>query len=296
MSEETTVIEPTPTSEQANEAEQKATGTGEVKLVKMADIVLNPDLQAREKLSRETVEDYAEAYRTGAKMPALRLFHVADEYVLVDGFHRFNAMKRLGFEDTEATIEAGSLADAMLAAAASNSRHGLRRTKGDARRAAIIATNALLSINPRKRPTVDKVAELAGVGRSTVEAAFADMTAAGVKLGAVDKRGRKATVNVESETTHETGTGEGDGTGLPPDDRHPLIRQAEASRDAADIAATHVRVWLSEANASDIEPGSDNALAWLAVANVYESLAAEIRAKLEAVPEPSEGQDQEAAA
>ena len=42
------------------------------------------------------VEDYAEDIKNGAKFPPLTVFHVEDEYILVDGFHRALALRSAG--------------------------------------------------------------------------------------------------------------------------------------------------------------------------------------------------------
>ena len=94
--------------------------------------------QLREKIDPETVAEYAEAMREGAALPPIVLFQdEAGACWLADGFHRVAAAERNGRADIGAEVRQGSRRDAILFAAGTNGRHGLRRTNADKRRAAL---------------------------------------------------------------------------------------------------------------------------------------------------------------
>lgn len=250
-----------------------------------AIVVDKAQFQAREKLSNQTIAEYQEAYFEGDELPPITLYKVEDALYLVDGFHRHAAMKRLGFEEVNAEVRTGTLADALLYAARANAAHGLRRTMGDAKRAAIIAIRGLLNQNPKKRPTVEQVKELAKVGTSTVQSAFSDLEAAGMDLGDKDTRGRKrkatTETHTESDTTteSETGTSDGDESGLTPEEK--MTAQAAATKTALEELTADVRRRLTSIDAATMaDPGSEVRLAWVATIHMLNGLADEIREKI----------------
>jgi hypothetical protein len=109
----------------------------ESELVEIADLILDDELFPRELVDTATVEEYAEAMESGSSaFPPVRVFRLPDtRLVPVDGWHRIGAAKRLRAQKMYAKIRPGSWADAVEAAAASNTRHGLKRTNADKRKA-----------------------------------------------------------------------------------------------------------------------------------------------------------------
>jgi hypothetical protein len=62
-----------------------------------ADLIIDPEVQARAALSEETVAEYAAAMLESAPFPGLIVFDVTDVgLVLADGFHRYEAQKQAG--------------------------------------------------------------------------------------------------------------------------------------------------------------------------------------------------------
>lgn len=100
------------------------------------------DLQTRAALNEDTVVDYAEAMERGDKFPAVTVFTDGAEYYLADGFHRVEALRRIGKKVVTAELQNGDYKAALLYALKANSTHGLRRTNADKRHALEMAWNA----------------------------------------------------------------------------------------------------------------------------------------------------------
>lgn len=106
---------------------------------------LDYGFQTRLSMNEEAVKEYAEAMQNGAVFPPITVVQImaASEevrpYLLVDGYHRVEAMKSLGIEETEAIVTEGDRALALSAALKVNANHGLRRTNADKRHALEIA-------------------------------------------------------------------------------------------------------------------------------------------------------------
>jgi len=111
-------------------------------------IRIDGQTQSREKISEQTVIEYAEAMKanTGAPFPALIVFFDGTDYWLADGFHRLLAAQRIGRKNIAAEVKEGSRKDAAWAACAANQFHGLRRTNPDKRKCVTMA----LKLRPEK--------------------------------------------------------------------------------------------------------------------------------------------------
>ena len=106
----------------------------------LASIRLDGGTQARAALDEDTIQVYAEAYRTGVQLPPPVVFDDGDHegegpMWLADGFHRVYGAQRAGLAELECDVRVGSLRDAILFAAGANAQHGLKRTNADKRRA-----------------------------------------------------------------------------------------------------------------------------------------------------------------
>ncbi len=102
-------------------------------LVDMAldEVTLDKRFQARQAIDLDTVKEYAELYLSGTAFPPLAGINVGDAVYLIEGWHRYNALKRIGRETCDIVIERGTVAKAKALAASSNKTHGLRRKKED---------------------------------------------------------------------------------------------------------------------------------------------------------------------
>jgi hypothetical protein len=97
--------------------------------------------QSRVMIDWTTVADYAEFLAVGTQLPPVIVFHDGAEYWLADGFHRYHAYKQLGLAEVDADVRSGSVRDARLYSAGSNTSHGLRRTNEDKRNAVLMLLN-----------------------------------------------------------------------------------------------------------------------------------------------------------
>lgn len=107
----------------------------EIQLVEIASIIGNTQTQLREHFDNEVILDYKERMQEGDDFPAITLYYDGTHYYCADGWHRVYGAKGAGLTEIAAEVTQGSLHDALLAAAAANQDHGLRRTRADKRRA-----------------------------------------------------------------------------------------------------------------------------------------------------------------
>lgn len=104
-------------------------------------IKIDPSLQARTQLDADTVTRYEATLRQsiedGVAWPFPPLVSVFD--LLVDGFHRFEAAKRVGIDTIPVVIHSGEREDAIRLAVGANANHGLARSREDVQRAILLA-------------------------------------------------------------------------------------------------------------------------------------------------------------
>ena len=104
-------------------------------LIPIDKIIIDHNLQIRASIHSDTVNDYAEAYRDKSNLPPLDVFKKGDGYILADGFHRIAAAKQAGLKQVSALVHLGDHASVLTLALAANSRHGVRMSNEDKRRA-----------------------------------------------------------------------------------------------------------------------------------------------------------------
>ncbi|MDR2345467.1 MAG: hypothetical protein LBE18_05320 [Planctomycetaceae bacterium] len=127
------------------------------------------DTQSRVTLNKDVVREYMEAMSLGVKFPPLLVFYDEpnDQYILADGFHRYEAYIRLK-SDEKILVEQqiGTVDDARWASIGANKSHGLQRSNEDKRNA---VKQALLHTNGMNLSNV-KIAKHVGVNDKTVAA------------------------------------------------------------------------------------------------------------------------------
>lgn len=109
-----------------------------MKTMNIGVLILDPKLQSRTEIVEETVSDYAEAVGQGDKFPAVIAHFDGIHYYLTDGYHRYHAHKRAGKTSIEVEVINGTFRDAVLYSTGVNSKHGMRRTWADKRKAVMI--------------------------------------------------------------------------------------------------------------------------------------------------------------
>lgn len=90
------------------------------------DLVLDPNLNLRDRLDEFAVERYVEA---GDRMPPVTVFDVEGRWLLADGFHRHAAAMKLARRTIPAEVRPGTFADALDFVAGVNLFHGLPLTR-----------------------------------------------------------------------------------------------------------------------------------------------------------------------
>lgn len=94
--------------------------------VRFSDLAHHLEEQIRGSTNPATVNRYQRAMQAGEEFPPLVVAEVAGALVLVDGFHRRDALEGLGREDAPAEIvPCGSLKEARWLGFKANLRHGL---------------------------------------------------------------------------------------------------------------------------------------------------------------------------
>lgn len=99
------------------------------------DIVMVEELQVRKKMDNKTINAYMTVLKDGGIMPIPKAAKINDGYLLIDGWHRVTAMRRLDYLQVDVEIVAWSMEDAMAYASTANSAHGLRIKKSEFRKA-----------------------------------------------------------------------------------------------------------------------------------------------------------------
>jgi len=93
--------------------------------IAIADLVQDARFQIRDGLDRPTVERYRTALKNGTVLPPVVVAMVNGAMVLVDGWHRVEAHRRLSWERIEADVHPATEEDAVWMAAKANTAHGL---------------------------------------------------------------------------------------------------------------------------------------------------------------------------
>ena len=172
-----------------------------IKIVPLSEITVDPTIQARAALDQAAVEDYAELYRQGVKLPPLVGFDDCHQLWLAGGFHRLDAAKLAGLTEIEVDVDEGGRDDAILYAVGDNATHGVRRTAEDKRRAV-----GILLARPEWAKWSDReIAERCRVSHKLVAKVRRILTGAGTSEGAgpgertyITKHGTEAVMNTSN--------------------------------------------------------------------------------------------------
>lgn len=133
--------------------------------IKTKELLLHKDVQMRCSLNRIAIVDYAEAMGRGEKFPPPVVFWIpGSPKIVADGFHRVLAARRNGVKEMKVEIRTGTKRDAMLYAAGCNTKHGVRRTPEDKRKAVL----SFLGDREWKNWSDTTIARCAGVGPTMV--------------------------------------------------------------------------------------------------------------------------------
>ena len=109
--------------------------------MRLDEIRLDGGTQSRARMSEDTIREYADALKEGAKFPPVVVFNDGKQYWLADGFNRYYAHKAIGRDNIDIDIKSGTQLDARMYAAGANATHGQRRTSADKRHAILMMLN-----------------------------------------------------------------------------------------------------------------------------------------------------------
>lgn len=104
-------------------------------MIDIEKIKIDSKAQARTRLCKATIAEYAEGYKNGATFPPITLYFDGQNYWLADGFHRYFGAQTAGKKQILEEITPGTLRDAVLHSLGANASHGLPRSNADKRKA-----------------------------------------------------------------------------------------------------------------------------------------------------------------
>jgi ParB-like chromosome segregation protein Spo0J len=96
------------------------------------DLILDPKFNLRDRIDRDTVERYAEAW---SRLPPVTVYKIGSKYYLADGIHRHAAAVLLGRRTIKAEIVVGTRDEALDYVAGANLFHGLPLSRAERRKA-----------------------------------------------------------------------------------------------------------------------------------------------------------------
>jgi hypothetical protein len=109
-------------------------------MLPISSLIIDQDVQMRERTRDEVVEDYREKMQDGFEFPPVDVFEDdAGQRILADGFHRVAAAMRAGRKDILAILKPGGREGAIKWAMSANATHGLPRSNADKRKAGFAA-------------------------------------------------------------------------------------------------------------------------------------------------------------
>src|SRR3954466_14430747 len=76
----------------------------------LEELVLDPNLNLRDRLDEFTVERYADSWE---RLPPITVYEIRGRFLVADGFHRHAAAVLLGLETIQAEVRKGTMTDAL---------------------------------------------------------------------------------------------------------------------------------------------------------------------------------------
>jgi chromosome segregation ATPase len=202
--------------------------------VEINKIKLDGGTQFRKTLHQNKIYEYKEAMEEGANFPKIKAKFDGVNYWLYSGFHRYHAMKLLNLKEIEIIAESGAKSDAVLAALAENSDHGIPLTNEEKR----MKVEAALNLDDYVDASDYEIAKLCRVSRTFVAA----VRKPEVKETQKKNREKSATKKATSSPTTSTKS-----DNLSENDISPSKEELEAEQMREDAD----RLWLIKLMESD---------------------------------------------
>lgn len=137
-----------------------------MKQVDLNDIRIDGGTQGRSVIDQPTVYSYRDAMADGDEFPPIETVFDGTTHWLVDGFHRYHAMKLLGVKSVEVKYKPGTLEEAQVASFGVNGTHGKPRTNEDKRK----VVQAALEHPLTRDKTSYEIAKICAVSQTFVAA------------------------------------------------------------------------------------------------------------------------------
>lgn len=144
--------------------------------IKIEEVLTQEDIQVRVSTDQDMINDIAEAVEKGeAVRPVLVTQLQNGKYLILDGHHRFQALKQAGRKEIEVIVNSRvkSMAEAVAAGVAFNAKNGLRLTREDIKR----SIELLLRHDPKITP--QEIMNLVKRSKSTVYEIMNELSRAG---------------------------------------------------------------------------------------------------------------------
>jgi hypothetical protein len=100
-------------------------GPSETQQVLIDRLVLDPEFQVRTKLDDQAIRRYAAMYEAGRNLDPIKVADVSGVLIVTDGWHRIEALKRIGRPHVMAVVTEMSREEARWQAATANTTHGV---------------------------------------------------------------------------------------------------------------------------------------------------------------------------
>jgi ParB-like nuclease domain len=110
-------------------------------MLKIVDIKLDGGTQFRESINQDKVKEYKELMLEDVVFDPIHVVYDGTYYYLIDGFHRYFAIKAMSVKSIEARVTNGTLQDAIRMARRANNSHGMPRSIETKRRVVMSAIN-----------------------------------------------------------------------------------------------------------------------------------------------------------
>lgn len=167
--------------------------------LKLKNIRIDCGTQARLKMDRKKVAEYAAIMQDGIPMPPVDVHTDGKEYWLSNGFHRYFAAKQIGLLEMDCEIHQGSLDDAILFSLTANGKNGLAMTHDDN----VSMVSRLLAHPKWKNWTDVQIAKHLHISNSTVGRIRRKLEEKGEVEKKSEKKyknkhGKESTMNVEN--------------------------------------------------------------------------------------------------
>jgi urease gamma subunit len=130
--------------------------------IKLSLITIDAGTQARAKINKNVVEEYAQLLDEGTTFPPVVVF--GEKNILADGWHRYFAHRAAGIKEIEVESHEGGVRDAIFYGFGANKSRGLQMNRADAKN---IIVRMLMDKEWAKLGD-RKIAEHVGVSSTTV--------------------------------------------------------------------------------------------------------------------------------